>query len=83
MTKLNPRCQLDPKLFAEHKQVVLGGLHAAPVESQLSPRVSSCSINFPLATCYFYRKCLKDSQPTVSTFSCLKATASTIDCDIS
>lgn len=41
MKKLNPRCLLDPKLFAGHEPVVLGGLHAEPVESRLILRASS------------------------------------------
>lgn len=83
MKKPNPRYLLDPKLFAEHGPVVLGGPHAEPVESRLILRVSSYPVNHPSATHYPLSNLSNTVQLTVSIFSCLNATAAAMDCETS
>lgn len=83
MKKLNPRYLLDPKLFAEHGPIVLGDLHAEPVESLLILRVSSYPVKYPSATHYSSSNLSNAVQLTVSIFSCLNATAAAMDCETS
>lgn len=83
MKRLNPRYLLNPKLFAEHEPVVLGGLHAEPVESRLFLRASSYPANNASAIPNPLLNLNNAVQLTVSIFSCLNETAAAMDCETS